>query len=198
MQKTIKIISWIFILSGIALLTIGSDRLPDFYNPGYMAGSAFASALAIMILAWFFKSEDPRKKKARIELQGFILLALALNAVGALGLYKLYLVGFEYDKLVHFMTPLILVLGAVRFRMVWYGRDIGSALKWSLGVVLAGAVGWEIFELLSDVILGTETMGLYGEAVVRDTIIDLVMNVLGAVFATIIVIFYKRKKVEKN
>jgi uncharacterized membrane protein YjdF len=125
---------------------------------------------------------------------------LALNALGALGLYKLYLVGFEYDKLLHFITPLILVLGAARFRMVWYGRNINSALKWSLGVVLAGAIGWEVFELLSDVTFGTETMGLYGEGVVKDTIVDLVMNILGAVLAVIILVFYKkgRKKSTHN
>ncbi len=198
MQKTIKIISWIFILSGIALLTIGSDRLPDFYNPGYMAGSAFASALAIMAPAWFFKSEDPRKKKARIELQGFILLAVALNSLGALGLYKISFAVFAYDKFVHFMNPLILVLGLARFGMNWYERNVGAAVKWALIAVLIATIGWEAFEWLSDVLLGTQTMGFYGEAVIRDTIVDSIMNILGIALAVIIVIFYKRKKVEKN
>jgi len=198
MQKTIKIISWIFIFSGIALLVIGPDRLPDFYNPGYMAGAAFASAFAIIAPVWFFKSEDPLKKKARLELQGFILLAVVLNGLGALGLYKLYLVGFEYDKFVHFITPLVLVLGAARFGMIWYGRDIGSALKWSLAAVLVGAVGWEFYEVFSDAIFGTQSFGVYGEAVVKDTVIDLLMNIFGAALAAIIIIFYKRKQVEKN
>jgi len=198
MQKTIKIISWIFILGGFALLIIDSDRLPDFYNPGYMAASAFLSALAITAPTWFFKSKDPLKKKARLELQELILLAVVLNGLGALGLYRISSPFFAYDKLVHFMNPLILVLGLARFGMNWYERNVGAAVKWASIVVLIAVFGWEVFEWLSDVLLGTQTMGFYGEAVIRDTIVDSIMNILGIVLAVIIVVFYKRKKVEKN
>ncbi len=96
------------------------------------------------------------------------------------------------------MNPLILVLGLARFGMNWYERNVGAAVKWALITVLIATIGWEVFEWLSDVLLGTQTMGFYGEAVVRDTIVDSIMNILGIALAVIIVIFYKRKKVEKN
>ncbi len=176
----------------------GSDRLPDFYNPGYMAGAAFVSALAIIAPIWIFRSKDPQKHKARLKLQGIILLALALNAAGALGLYKLYLVGFEYDKLTHFLTPLVLVWGVTNFRMEWYGRGLHSALKWSLLLVLTAAVSWEFYEFFADALLGTAMFGAYGEAVIRDTIMDFVMNILGAVLAVIILTFYKNRRGRKK
>ena len=198
MERLFRIIFWIFILGGFTLLITGSDRLPDFYNPGYMAGAAFASALAIFTPTWIFKTNDPKKKNARLRLQLVILLVLILNGAGALGLYKLYLVGFEYDKLVHFLIPLILVLGAVYFRMIWYGRDLSSALKWSLSVILVGAIGWEFYELFFDALLGTAMFGAYGDAVIKDTILDFAMNILGAVMAVLVIIFYKINKVEKK
>ena len=82
--------------------------------------------------------------------------------------------------------------------MNWYERNVGAAVKWALIAVLIAAVGWEFYEVFSDAIFGTQSFGVYGEAVIRDTIVDSIMNILGIALAVIIVIFYKRKKVEKN
>jgi len=36
--------------------------------------------------------------------------------------------------------------------------------------------------------------GAYGDAVIKDTILDFVMNNLGAAMAVLVIIFYKRNK----
>ncbi len=178
---------------GFALLILGRDRLPEFYNPGYMAAAAFLSAFAILLPSLLFRSKSPEQEKAVIKLQTIIILTVVINGAGALGLYKLYLVGFEYDKFVHFFIPFLFMLGWVTLFTDFFDKSFRKALGLTVFFVLLGGFAWELFELLADRAFGTEMLGYYGLEVGRDTIIDIIMNALGTLAGVIVIVLRRRK-----
>jgi len=193
MQKLIKTIFWLFMAIGFALLILGKGRLPEFYNPEYMAGAAFLSAFAILFPPLLFRPKNPEQEKAIIKLQTIVILAIIVNGIGALGLYKLYLVGFEYDKFVHFFIPFLFMFGGVTLFTNFFNKSFQKALGLTITFVLLGGFAWELFELLADRAFGTEMLGYYGLEVGKDTIIDIIMNVLGILAGAIVIVLRRRK-----
>lgn len=175
-------------------MIVGEKRLPEFYNPYYMTAAAFASAVVIYAPEFFFRSQ---KEAVLVRFQTAIASAVLLNAAGSLGLYRLYRIGFEYDKWVHFFIPLILIFAIFDFL-----KSFGQSFKLSLGLaffgVLAGGLAWEFVELFSDVFLGTETMGHYCYDISRDTIVDIIANGMGAAVAAFIIFLRKGKPIIRH
>src|SRR3990172_6312363 len=111
MKNFIKISIVIYLVVGVALQVLPPDNLPSFYRPGLMASLAFVSALLIVLPRLIFRSGwDEKKSHKLLRFQALVALVLLLNGLGGLGLYKLYVVGFEYDKLMHFGVPRLLTL----------------------------------------------------------------------------------------
>jgi hypothetical protein len=109
-------------------------------------------------------------------------------------LFKLYAIGFEYDKLVHFIVPLIFIVNFVGIFSKWRGLTFSQSLiAVSVSIFLFGLF-WEIFEFSSDMLFGTETFGIYGKEAFRDTIQDISANVLGILAG----IFYLKLKNKKS
>lgn len=177
LTRTVRIIVWLYVVSGVVLLAGHASWFPDFYRPAYMGVLSFVSAAVIVGVPAIFKKTGMRDVVK--ELQVIIALSLVFNGLGELGLYKLYLVGFPYDKVTHFVTPVLLVFGIARFRSRYYGKDLMRSLWWAVVAVFVGGVAWEAWEWLSDVLFHTLEWGLYGEQAVQDTIWDVIMNGLG-------------------
>lgn len=148
-----------FIVAGFVLLLTDKARWPAYYDLPYMGWAALACAVAIFVFPKHYQSA--------------LALILLFNASGDLGLYELYRHGFEYDKVIHFVSPLIATLGLAKY----------LGVKRAILIVIAGAVGWELFEFLSDALIKTHLFGVYRHQIFRDTLTDLAMNLLGILTA---------------
>lgn len=189
--KLINIICISFAIAGAILILGKTEWFPDFYNPDFMGGSAFLVVILILLPIVIFRTKNAKKKDARRSLQIKIAAALIFNAFGALGLFKLYAVGFEYDKFVHFLVAFLLSGEAYYLFRVWYGWNRKKAMAISAAIILISGIIWEPAEFLLDIIFGTQTLGLYGKEVTRDTLADISFNFLG-VFLGLAVTFLKK------
>lgn len=186
-EKFINFSIVVFIIIGIVLLLGKNSWFPEFYNPAYMGIFSFISALLLYYSKRiFYKLSQVDSEK----LQSIIASALILNGFGSLGLFKLYTLGFEYDKLAHFIVPLIFTVNFAGILNKLRGLTFNQSLiAVSISIFLLGLL-WEIFEFSSDILFGTETFGIYGKEMFRDTIQDILANALGILAG----IFYLKNK----
>ncbi|MBI4691853.1 MAG: hypothetical protein HY773_00165 [Candidatus Terrybacteria bacterium] len=180
------------IAAGLALLFGKSDWFPSFYMPKFMGIASFASALLIILPKIIFRPADEKKKEALIKLQFYTAVALVLNGLGGLGFFQFYRYGLPYDKIVHFIVSLMATIGLTQFICAWWNWEFKKAITAVIILIMAGGVGWEGFEFLTDFVFKTKTFGIYGEYVNKDTIMDIILNVLGIIAGFIILL--KRKK----
>src|SRR3989344_3529316 len=182
MKTFINLSIAVYLLIGILLFVIPSETLPDFYKPSLMATLAIVSAIFMISPRLIFrKPKDEQSEHALLKLQFITTLALILNGLGGLGLYKLYKYGFPYDKLMHLITPFMFVIGFSYFLRVWFRKNIITSIFASSVLVLFGAIAWEFLEAFSDRVAGTNLLGGGSGGVFWDTFWDSVMNILGIV-----------------
>jgi len=117
-----------------------------------------------------------------------LILAFIVSFLNKLALDNfLYWKFWWYDIMMHFLGGL--VIGAIAlwaFYFFDYFKNLNKSFLnivfISVSVVLIIGVGWEIFEVLVD-------PGYFREGYVFDTILDLIMDTLGAIIGG--VIYYK-------
>jgi len=148
-----------FVATGFVLLLTPKTFWPSFYDLPYMGWAALVCALLIFA--------------APVKYKFPLAVILIISGAGDLGLYELYRYGFEYDKLVHFIVPLIATLVL--------SREFG--MKKTILIMLAGAVAWELYEYLADALIKTHLFGIYRHQIFRDTMMDLIMNGSGVIMA---------------
>ncbi len=189
-EKFVNFSIIVFIVIGIVLLLGKDGWFPEFYNPVYMGIFSFISAF----LLYFSKKNFYKLSQVDFEkLQLIVVFTLVLNGFGSLGLYKLYIVGFEYDKLLHFIVPLIFTVNFAGIFSKQRGLTFNKSLiAVSIAIFLFGLF-WEIFEISSDILFSTETFGIYGKETFRDTIQDISANAFG-IFTGIFYLKFKNKK----
>ena len=187
-KKFINLSVIVFIVGGFILLLGKQDWFPEFYNPDFMGIMSFISALLIFLPRIFFKKNN----ESIINFQFAISLGLALNGFGAIGLFKLYEYGIPYDKIVHFFVSFVLIIGLSNFLMNDGKSYFKKPLVVSFLAIIFLGFFWEIMEILFDAIFETQTFGVYGQDVIRDTFFDIVNNFLGAISGMLILNF-KRK-----
>ena len=179
MKLFVKASITLYIIAGALLFFSDFEFFPDFYQPRLMGALAFTSAFLIVLPRIFFKPRNEMQAHALARIQTVITLGLAINGAGGLGLYQLHIVGFEYDKLAHFLTTLLFTMGLVYFLRDWFGKSFTESAAISATIVITGGFGWELLEMFSDVVLGTQLVGGGGEGIGRDTTIDVLMNTAG-------------------
>ncbi len=195
MNKFIKFSVIAFIAGSLILFFGKGNWFPDFYNPKFMGVIGLLCACLIILPRLVFKSAISEiKEKALTFLQNILAIILLLNAAGALGLFQLYKIGFEYDKFLHFIVPSLIVIALTYFNYHWYDiQKFGKSLILSTILVIVGGFAWELFEFLGDSILKTQMLGYYGKFISEDTFWDLIMNGLGSI-AGIFISIVKVKK----
>lgn len=195
-KKCIRAIIWTYIFVGIVLFGGAFFEwgiFPDFYMPYLMGSLAFVSATLIYLPNLLYKKAGTTEKRSAIAyLHLTVAVGLLINGAGGLGLYKLYKVGFQYDKLTHFVTPLIFTLALTYLFQNWHGRRFGISLVFSSIIVLVASFLWEGLEYISDIFLGTHLFGGGSSEVITDTIGDIIANFLGVITASVVLIA-KRK-----
>ena len=193
-NRFLKLVILLYIVAGSVLLLGPESLFPSFYKLNFMASLAFVSVFLMLLPSFIFKTSDESKKRTRSALESNIGINLLLNGAGGLGLYKLYLIGFEYDKLTHFVTPFLLTVGIYSFLRVWYElKHIETLIFVATGIFVAG-IGWEMLEYLSDFFSDTQLLGGGSAQIFKDTAFDMVANTLGIITAGIYIILKKNKK----
>lgn len=169
----------------LRLLLAGLAAFSLLVEPRYTTRTLlFTSALWGFVVSLgfaFIPTTRPRTLKAA---EAAVLLSLAMHVMGhAFGWYEAFV---YYDKMLHFSVPLVFVLVLYALSQatnwIWDWRrvtplEVGIylfAMSVTLGVL------WEILEFAMDQIAGTEEQnGLV------DTMVDLIMDVLGAALGSI-------------
>jgi len=178
-KKFIKFSIAIFSAAGVILLLGPRTWFPGFYNPRFMGSLAFISIFIILLLAIILKADSKKKQKALLEFQSAVTSTLLLSGAGGLGLYRLYLIGFQYDKVIHFLIAYITTIALIDFIQKWYDVNLKKSIILTCVIVALLGLFWEITEFLTDVMFGVHTFGIYGKYVVWDTFMDIMMNFLG-------------------
>ena len=180
MRTFINLSITIYLLVGVLLLIIPSETFPGFYKPSLMASLAIVSAIFMISPRIIFrKPKNEENKRVLLKVQFITTLALIINGLGGLGLYKLYQYGFPYDKFTHLVTPFMFVIGLSHFIRVWFSKDIITSIFASSVLVLFGAIAWEFLEAFSDRVAGTNLLGGGSGGIFWDTFWDSVMNMFG-------------------
>ncbi|MBI5401710.1 DUF2238 domain-containing protein [Candidatus Wolfebacteria bacterium] len=192
-RKFINFSITIFIVAGLLLFIGKKNWFPGFYNPDFMSAMSFIAVLIIILPSFLFKAENSNKQKVVVKIQNTLAATLILNGIGSLGGFKLYLIGFEYDKLVHFLVSFILFFGLVDFISDWKEISYKKAIIISIIIIFSIGVAWEILEFLFDFFFKTQTLGVYGKDTIKDTAFDLIYNTLGLLSATFLK-FFRREK----
>ena len=183
MKKIAKIVSVLFIIGGSVLIFGKSDWFPEFYNPIFMGLMGFVSAFLVVSSRFFLKPKNQQQEKVLDMIQTGIVFGLVFSALGALGLFQLYKVGIQYDKILHFLNSFILTAIVIRSYEGWHGFGFEKSLSFSVMIVFSGGVVWEMYEFLGDTLIGTQMLGHYGQLAARDTIWDMIMNWSGIILA---------------
>ncbi len=178
-KKFIKLTVVIYIAVGFFLIFGKTSWFPEFYNPRFMGGLAFVSVLLMLAPHFVFNSNGEQRQQSVFLLQKVVTVTMILNGLGGLGLYQLYRFGFEYDKLMHFVGPMLFTVSASYLLHSWYATDIKKSLGAAVIIVMLFGIGWEFFELFADLWFGTETLGQYGQGIPEDTVVDIIMNSFG-------------------
>jgi hypothetical protein len=165
-----------------------------------MGWSALAGAVAIFFLPKTLRvlpetQQAERKNQAANFFQFGLAVAVMNNALGDMGLYQLYRVGFEYDKFIHFATSFLAVLFLSIILCERFDVSIFKSILIAFAFVIACALLWEIFEFASDYFWKTHIFGVYGFDKINDTKFDLIFGVFGALLGAAAAVFKERKKV---
>lgn len=181
--------------AGFILLIFPVSWFPKFYDVRYMGWIGVVGATIIFLLPRLIrpKTETPNfdQKNQAVDLFQFLLaIAFMNNALGDLGLYKLYVYGFEFDKVIHFFNPLLAIIAISLVLNKRWGIRKGYSILIASGILLSFGVTWEIYEILADLILKTHIAGNFGLNVSRDTKFDLMFDVLGSTSGALCSIYF--------
>ena len=185
----------ILFCAGIILLVFPVSWFPSFYDVRYMGFAGLAYAVLITFLPRLLRvpeneTDAARKNHAADLFQFGLAFAFICNASGDLGLYQLYKVGFEFDKFLHFIVPIVsVVIISIILNQRW-GISKSYSIAAAFGFVVLCSVGWEVYEYATDLILKTHISGVYGLDISTDTKFDLIYNASGSVLGALGGIFF--------
>jgi len=196
MKRTLFINLTIYSLAiaGLILLVLPVNWFPTFYDVRYMglAGILNAAFIGLLPLCLLVSKNMPEAQKKNDAAQSFqFLLAVIFlgNALGDLGLYQLYKVGFQYDRLLHLFVPALMVIIITIVLRDRFNVRQSYAISSAFAIILACVLGWEIFEFLSDHVANTHISGVYGLDMSNDTKWDIVLDELGSASGILALIF---------
>lgn len=171
-------------LAGVVLLFAPVSWFPSFYDVRYMGFAALVGPAVVFLLSKWLRvsTEDPRaeeKNRAVDLLQFWMSLVILVNALGDLGLYQLYRIGFEFDKVVHFSVALMTMVVVPRILILRFRIRTFQAYAITFGIAFVGSFVWELYELFMDWMWHTRLLGVNGLDVPRDTAWDIVYDMAG-------------------
>ncbi|MDP2648190.1 MAG: DUF2238 domain-containing protein [Candidatus Yanofskybacteria bacterium] len=190
-KRVIHTTAILTVAAGFILFLGPRSWFPDFYAPRFMGVVSFIFTILLFAPNLIFRVKGIHrhfelKNNAILNLRFAMAICFLLSGAGELGLWQLYSVGLPYDKFVHFIVPLILVIAVSDILYHWGEWPRKRAMAVSMAAVLFASFFWEAIEFYSDRIFGTQLFGVYGTHVSKDTVWDMIFDVLGVVGAWLI------------
>ena len=166
---------------GVVLLVTPRSVFPEWLFPRLTALGCLIYAGVLVGLPLVFRADDkkPGQRQCLARLQRFMAAGFLLAMGGTLGLYELHAAGFDYDKVLHYVVPVLGTIGLMQFVHAWHGVTRRIARARAVALVLAGMFLWELLELGSDLVFGTKAFGQQGKDLFADTSFDLLLGVAG-------------------
>lgn len=196
MKRTLFVNITIYAMAaaGLILVVFPVRWFPSFYDVRYMGWVGLIEAVLIGLLPLSMLVPDSapgadKKNNAARSFQFLLAFTFLGNALGDLGLYQLYKVGFQFDKLLHFCIPFLLVAVFTIILQDRFKVRRSYAIFFAFVLALACGVGWEVFEFVADHIANTHISGLYGFDVLNDTKWDLTFDVFGSACGALASVF---------
>ncbi len=199
MKRTSKFTTAIFVIAGLILVFGKQEWFPEFYRPQFMGAMAFISAFLIVLSSLIFKLPEVPANPVKNSIDFFqtsLIIILSLNGLGALGLFQLYKIGFEYDKFLHFIVPFISVVAISYFLYHFYELPFKKSIILAAILVIASGFVWEFFEFFGDNLFKTQMWGYSGKFIIKDTVWDLAMNFFGVIAGTLGLMIFKSSLTE--
>ncbi len=179
------LVAMLFVSASLLLWLLPARLIPDFYDRYYMSVASILGVAIIYVLPRLFRvaSDMPgaiEKNKAVDYFQLLLTGVIFANALGEFGLYQLYKIGFEFDKFLHLGISFLSVLILPRLVEPHYGIPRMRAMWLVFLFIFCGGFVWELYEFLTDLILGTHLFGVYQGNITQDTKMDVLCNIIGA------------------
>jgi len=184
------------------LATLAALGLLLLYNKtkGELIGSTvsvFISSVAIYLTTYLPKILKRKDMKISNTLYWIILLSILFSMGGGF-IFRFYEIFNYYDTIVHFLNGGIIVV--ISFAVIKYFVEDSNdhiPLIIFVAVLMSLSLGtlWEIYEFLIDVIFGSNmqrykdvhtNIEFIGQKALMDTMIDLIVDTLGAILAGIL------------
>lgn len=200
MKKFVNILLLLIFSAGVIFLLAPEQWFPSFYDVRYMGWAALAGATLVFLSPRLLRVPEKavnaeQKNHAAEMFQVLLLYVVVSNALGDLGLYELYRFGFQFDKVLHFLTPLVSVYFLSRIVQERFSLSSLRARLWALVLIFLSSFSWELYEYLADIFLQTHLYGVYGSDIYHDTTLDLFFGVSGAVGGFLLAGFYSPRKI---
>lgn len=188
-----------FLIALFVVLTFSPlSWFPSFYDTRYMGLISLAGIAMVYWIYWAFvvppTDRNAEQKNAAVHRTQYLLtLFIFVSVIGDLGLYQLYRVGFQYDKVLHFAIPFVTMVLLPSLVMVRFDLTLRRAVWYVfVGLLLTGVV-WEVYELTVDFLFGTSLSGMYRTAITWDTQVDVMCVAAGTIAGLPLVRWYATK-----
>lgn len=204
-MKTINRILRVF--SVLAVLT--AVLLLIFFNKGEgeligSTGTVIISSFLIYFATYIDSILTKRNMKISNTLYLIVLLTTFLSVGGGF-IFRFYIIFNYYDTVIHFLNGGIIVIIAFAILKYFARDDSRNTASLIIGAVLVAiSVGtiWEIYEFAVDIIVDGSNMQrfqnvhtgelLIGQKALMDTMVDLIVDTLGAILAGFILYIDKK------
>lgn len=204
-MKTINRILRVF--SVLAVLT--AVLLLIFFNKGEgeligSTGTVIISSFLIYFTTYIDSILTKRNMKISNTLYLIVLLTTFLSVGGGF-IFRFYIIFNYYDTVIHFLNGGIIVIIAFAILKYFARDDSRNTASLIIGAVLVAiSVGtiWEIYEFAVDIIVDGSNMQrfqnvhtgelLIGQKALMDTMVDLIVDTLGAILAGFILYIDKK------
>lgn len=186
-------------IAGVILITFPIHIFPYFYDVRYMGISSLLGALIIYAIPKLLRvgphQKDAQTKNNATDLFQFLITFIILsNALGDLGFYQLYKVGFEFDKFIHLLSPFLWVFIFPLVLEKRFGIKKIHSIAIAISIALLSGLAWELFEYMGDQVFKIHIYGVYGSDIDIDTKLDLIFDALGILWGALCGVFLTREK----
>ncbi len=189
--------SLILFLLGLLLLIVPKNWLPSFYHPIFLGVLFLLSPLLIYAPTLLLtRRSSERKRLLVVKMRSIAAFSIIMNTGGELGLFQLYRFGFEYDKLAHFLVPMLLAFILAESLRAWEHFSRRKIILLVFLIAFLVGLFWELLEWGSDRLFHTDEWGVLGTHVAGDTYHDIIFNTLGSIAG--LFIFCLPPKIKKS
>ncbi len=191
--KFIRATQGVLIIFGCLLFLYHPAFLPAYYRPWLMGLTAILYSFCIQLPALVFSIPSHSTAASSVERQLFyrerlqvgLSIGFLLGGLGSLGFWGLYKVGIPYDKFIHFIFPVLVIVPASSLLRALYGWSWKKSLILLALAACVSGIAWEFVEYASFHWL---RFGFFGQLFDSDSLRDIYTTFLGVGVAAVFLV----------